>query len=81
MKELIAKEFLYSFVALIVSAPVGFLYLYSMNLQPAGFGLTPDEMVFEMDLFIVGSTLGFIGVYIIRLTVWAVKKNLLDDFS
>ena len=81
MKELIAKEFLYLFIALIASTPVGFLFIYLLNLPPAGFGLTPDEMVLEMDLFIIGAILGFIGVYIIRLSVWAVKKILLNDVN
>ena len=79
MKELIAKEFLYFFVAVIVAIPVGFLFLYMLHAQPEGAPMTKDEKVLEMDLLLIGGLLGFAGVYIIRLTVWAVKKMLIPE--
>ncbi|UII27390.1 hypothetical protein LVD15_02870 [Fulvivirga maritima] len=79
MKSTIAREFLYFFIALITALPVGFLFLYLMHVQPSGAVLTPDEKVLEMDLLIIGGVLGFIGVYLIRLTVWAVKRVLISQ--
>jgi len=79
MKDLIAKEFLYFFVGLVVAIPVGFLFLYIVDIQPAGEALNQDEKVLEMDLLFIGGLLGFVGVYLIRLTVWAVKKLLVSE--
>lgn len=74
MKELIAREFLYFFLALIMAVPVSLLFVYLLHLNPEQAQLTADEQVLEMDLLLIGGLLGFIGVYIIRLTVWAVKQ-------
>lgn len=74
MKQFIAKEVLYLFVALIAAVPVSLFFLYLVNLHPAEQQLSADEQVLEMDLLLIGALLGFFGVYIIRLTVWAVKQ-------
>jgi hypothetical protein len=74
MKELIAKEFLYFFLALVMAVPVSLLFIYLLNLNPEQNPITPDEQVLEMDLLLIGGLLGFIGVYLIRLTIWAVKQ-------
>lgn len=79
MKELIAKEFLYFFIAVVVALPVAFLFLYLVHVEPAGTVMSEDEKVLEMDLLAIGGLLGFIGVYLIRLTVWAVKQLLVSE--
>lgn len=79
MKQMIAKEFLFFFIALIVAIPISILFLYLMNLQPAGDSFSQEESVLEIEFLILGAILGFIGVYIIRLTVWAAKKVLPED--
>jgi hypothetical protein len=76
MKSMIAKEVLYFFVALIVAAPVSLFFLHLVDFQPAAPELSPDEGVLEMDLLLIGALLGFVGVYVIRLTIWAVKQLL-----
>jgi hypothetical protein len=79
MKELVAKEFIFLFVALIVAIPVGIIYLYLVNFEPGLHGsMTQDEKVLEMDLLLIGCLIGFIGVYITRLAVWAVKAVLIS---
>lgn len=75
MKELVAKEFLYLFVGILVSIPVAFIFLYLVKAQPADANyMTSDEKVLEMDLLLIGALLGFAGMYLARFTVWAVKK-------
>lgn len=78
MKELIAKEFLYFFVALMVALPIAFLFVYWVGFKPQGNAATADERVLEMDLLLIGGLLGFVGVYITRFTVWAVKSVLIQ---
>ncbi len=73
MKELIAREFLFFFIAVLVAIPMSMLFLYLMDLQPAGNELSPEEEVLEMEFLIIGAVLGFLGVYLARLTVLAVK--------
>ena len=76
MKSMIAKEVLYFFTALIVAVPVSLFFLYLVDFQPVAPQLSQDEGVLEMDLLLIGALLGFVGVYIIRLTIWAVKQLL-----
>lgn len=76
MKELISKEFLYFFVGLIVALPMAFLFVYWVSFKPSGL-LTADEQVLEMDLLIIGGLIGFVGVYVARFAVWAVKNVLI----
>jgi hypothetical protein len=74
MKDLIAKEFLYFFVALITAIPVAFFFVYLLTFNSEQSHMSPDEHVLEMDLLLIGGLLGFMGVYLIRLTMWAVKQ-------
>lgn len=74
MKELVAREFLYFFLALTVAVPVSLLFVYLLNLNPGQDQITADEEVLEMDLLLIGALLGFIGVYIMRAIAWAVKQ-------
>ncbi len=77
MKELIAKEFLFGFIALLIAVPAGILFLYMVQFNPSSEGnMTTDEQVWEMDLLLIGCIIGFIGVYIARLAAWAVKAVL-----
>lgn len=72
--KLVAREFLFFFLALVVAIPVSMLFLYLMDLKPEATELSPEERVFQMEFLIIGAILGFLGVYLIRLTVWAVRK-------
>ncbi|MCD9019670.1 hypothetical protein [Parachryseolinea silvisoli] len=74
MKDILAKEFLYLFFAIITAIPVAFLFLYMLQLDPGHTSVAGDEQVLEVDMMLIGGILGFLGVYLIRLTVWAVKQ-------
>lgn len=77
MKEIIAKELLYFFVALMVAITSSFFFLYALNVKPQHAGaMTKDEKVLETELMIIGAIIGFLGVYVVRLAVWAVQKVL-----
>lgn len=76
MKELIAKEFIFLFVGIMVAIPVGIVFISLIDLTPE-VKLTKDKSVMEMDLMLIGCIIGFVGVYITRLAVWAVKNLLL----
>ncbi|MBT1686938.1 hypothetical protein [Dawidia soli] len=74
MREIIAKELLYFFFAVITAIPVAFLFLHLLQLDPEHTRMGDDEHVLEVDLMLIGGALGFLGVYVMRLTVWAVKQ-------
>lgn len=74
MKHTIAKELLYLLVALVVAVPVALLFLALVDTTSPTQPLSPDEQVLEMDLLIIGALLGFIGVYLVRAIMWAVKQ-------
>ncbi len=77
MKTL-ARELLWLFIAIILALPIAVLFSYLIGVEPnKEFAL--DEEVFEMELFIVGGVLGFIGAYFMRVIIWAVAKYLIVE--
>lgn len=74
MKGLIAREFLYFFLALIVAVSTSILVINLLDPSIQEAQMIRDEQVLEMDLLLIGGLLGFVGVYLIRFTVWAIKK-------
>jgi H+/Cl- antiporter ClcA len=79
MKEIISKELLFLFLGALTAIPVSILFVYLVHLQPETTEhMSDSELVLEMDLLIIGGVLGFIGVYIMRLFAWAMKKTILS---
>jgi preprotein translocase subunit YajC len=74
MKGLIAREFLYFFLALIVAVLTSILFISLSDSATEQTQVTSDELVFEMEVLLIGGLLGFAGVYFVRFTVWAIKK-------
>lgn len=74
-----ARELLWFFIAILLSAPLAYIFGYIMSLEPEGLTLTMQEEVFQMELFIVGGIVGFFGTYLIRVIIWAVYKHLIKD--
>lgn len=74
MKELISKELVFLLVAFLMAIPVAVLFLWLLESNSGTTTSSSDESVLEMQLLVVGGLLGFVGVYFIRLIVWAVKK-------
>jgi hypothetical protein len=73
MKANLAKELIFFFVALCIALPLGCIFLW---LHTRNHGLTllnADEQVLEFELLIIGIVLAFVGVYLARLVLWAVK--------
>lgn len=75
MIKIIAREFLYLFIALIVAVGAGFLLVDFIKVEAAGLSFTADEKVLQMEVLIVGSAIGFVGFYLIRLMIWGIKRQ------
>ena len=67
------KEVLWLFLALIISVCCGFGMIYFID-QNGVDQISQEGRVLEMELFIIGTIIGFIGVYIIRIIYWAISK-------
>jgi hypothetical protein len=74
MKDLVAKEIVFLLAAVLLAVPAGLLFSYLVQLDPGAQNSVPmDAVVFEVELLIIGGLIGFIGAYLMRLVVWAVK--------
>ncbi len=79
--KVFAREILWVFIAVLVAVPLAYYFVYLMGLTPEQDKLTQDEQVFQMEFFIVGAILGFVGVYVMRVVMWAITtlvKNIND---
>lgn len=73
MKKIIAREFLWLFVNLVLAAPLAFLFLSALDLIAAGDVFTENEKTFIAELFLLAYIFNFIGLYIVRFVVLAIK--------
>ena len=68
MKTTFAREFLWFVIALVLSLPLGFLFLWLIGITAQDSFLTSDEEAFVVELYLLGMLVGFLGVYIVRFT-------------
>lgn len=74
-----ARELSWFFIAVFLSGPIAYLFGSLMNLEPEGASMTKTEEVFQMEIFVIGAIIGFLGTYLIRVIIWAVAKNLVSE--
>jgi hypothetical protein len=73
MKKIIAREFLWFMVILVLSAPLAFLFLSALELVAAGDTFTENEKDFIAELYLLAYLFNFIGLYLVRLIALAIK--------
>jgi hypothetical protein len=74
-----AREIAWLMIALVLAIPVGYLFGRLLGLQPEGVQTTSIEEVFEMELFLIGAIIGFVCTYLMRVLIWSIMKNLIND--
>lgn len=74
-----AREIAWLMIALLFAVPVGYLFGRLLGLQPEGAERTSIEEVFEMELFLIGAIIGFVCTYLMRVLIWSLMKNLIND--
>lgn len=74
MTKFIAREFLWFLLTLVLAVPLAFLWLVSMDIVSAGNSFTNDEEIFVIELFLFAYLICFLGIYLVRLVVAAIKK-------
>lgn len=74
MPVIIAREFIWLVATLILAFPLAFLWLSAVDLVSPTPRYSPDEQVFIVELFFVAYAVCFIGVYLMRLVIAAIKQ-------
>ena len=73
MKKIIAREFLWFFVIVILAAPLAFLFLNALDLVAEGDVFTESEKKFVAELYLVAYIFNFVGLYLVRFVVLAIQ--------
>ena len=71
--KIFAREVLWLFLAFLCAVPLAYGFVYLIKLIPESEVLTTDEEVFQMEFFFAGALLGFFGVYVMRVIMWAIS--------
>ena len=76
-----AREIAWLFTAIVFAVPIGYLFGWMLELKPEDAQRTSIEEVFEMEMFLIGAIVGFVCTYLMRVFVWSLMKNLLNEES
>jgi len=81
MKARILKEFIWFFVAVLLSVPLSFLFLFLLSLTSHGPEMNRVEKVFTVQLFVIGCAIMFLCIYIVRIVVKGIKMMMGSEGS
>jgi hypothetical protein len=73
MGKVIAREFLWLIVGLIISIPLGLVFLWFFGFTPEIIQLTDIYKNYIFWLYLIGYFTSFIGIYIIRFVSMSLK--------
>lgn len=73
MKKIIAREFLWLMVILVLAVPLAFIFLSALELVAEGDFFTQTEKGFLGELFLLLYLFNVAGLYLMRLVVLAIQ--------
>jgi hypothetical protein len=73
MKKVIAREFLWFMVILVLAVPFALLFFSALDLVAEGDFFTEHEKDFIAELYMMSYVFCFAGLYIMRLVVLAIQ--------
>lgn len=73
MKKIIAREFIWFVINLVLAVPVAFLFIDSLQLVAERDFFTENEKNFIGELFLLAYLFSFIGLYLVRFIVLAIQ--------
>jgi len=76
MKSKIAREVLWFIVAIILAFPLGFVFLWLLDITASGSYPTQAEKDFVVELYLIGCILGFLGIYFMRLIALLIRNSV-----
>lgn len=71
--KVLAREFLWLMVSLILALPLGLVFLWFLGFTPETVNLSEIERSYAFWLYLVGYFTSFLGIYIMRFMALAVK--------
>lgn len=69
----IAAEFLWFLLTLILAIPLGLIFLWLLGFTSEAPNITEGDKDYVLFLFLLGYAISFIGIYLIRFIVMAIK--------
>ena len=73
MKNILIRELYWFVVSFILSLFLSFIFVGIYNLTSSERALNELEMMFTVQIYLIGCFVSFIAVYIVRLIITAVK--------
>lgn len=70
----IAREFLWLLVTIVLSIPLGLVFLWFLGFTPETVNLKEAERNYIFWLYLVGYFTSFLGIYIVRFVSMAIKS-------
>ena len=71
--KVVAREFLWLMISLILSLPLGLVFLWFLGFTPETVNLSEIERSYAFWLYIVGYLASLLGIYIVRFMAMAIK--------
>lgn len=71
--QIIAREFLWLIFILFVAVPISFLFMATLDLVSEGRAFVLQEKYIIIELYLIIYFINFIGLYLCRLVVLAIK--------
>lgn len=73
MVKFFAKEFLWLLLSLVLALPLAFLWLSGLDIVSTDSDFNQSEKIFVIELFLLAYVFSFVGIYLIRMVVGAIK--------
>ncbi|MCH2042876.1 MAG: hypothetical protein MK212_01955 [Saprospiraceae bacterium] len=73
MGKILAREFLWLFVALVFALPLGIGFLWFLGFTPETVNLQKEEKSYIFWLYLLGYLVSFLGIYIVRFVAMSIK--------
>ena len=69
----LAREFLWFFVALLLSLPLAIVFLWFFGFSPETVNLQVRERTYAWGMYLLGYLVSFLAIYIMRFTAMAIR--------
>jgi hypothetical protein len=74
MKKIIAREFIWLFINLLLAIPLTYLFIHFLDLTGEEDTFTANEKDFIAKLYALGYLLCFLGLVVLRIIIMVMKK-------
>ncbi len=76
MKDRIVKEFFWLVIGSLMSLLLSFVFIALLGITSVEVKMNEIEKIFSIQLYILGCFVSLLSIYIVRIVVSAIKKNI-----